>query len=296
VAPHVVRNSQHAHRFPWVFALVLLNFSTRLHLAHSSGRWCHRPASFGGLFECPQQSWRGTSHKRRHKLQALPPRRSELQNLIDPLAEFWDARVNAGLIRRGATDAPTDDSSEDPPFVPCPLDDHRTAAITLRNAEDYKVRLRSLWYQDVSGVLGLLFWCLIGEWLRKLNEGVEWMNFYRFAWNCKQHWNRPRTSRIRRSSNRRRWKCAECARCNPRSCTSPRTRCYWWPVLRPLAVRRARVPLQQDKIFRFPRDINKRRMYFIVRQDYQISRLVIFILMIIQERRFFILNNSPQLR
>jgi len=66
-------------------------------------------------------------------------RRSELQNLIDPLAEFRDARVNAGLIRRGATDAPTDDSREDPPFVPCPLDDHRTAAVTLRNAEGRKV-------------------------------------------------------------------------------------------------------------------------------------------------------------
>lgn len=64
---------------------------------------------------------------------------SELQDLIDPLAKFRNARVNPGLIGRGATDPPADDPGKDPPFVPRSLDNHRTAAVALKKAEGCKL-------------------------------------------------------------------------------------------------------------------------------------------------------------
>lgn len=61
---------------------------------------------------------------------------SELQDLIDPFAKLRDTRVNAGLIRRGTTDSPADDSGEDPSLVSRSLNNHRTAAVALRIEDD----------------------------------------------------------------------------------------------------------------------------------------------------------------
>lgn len=58
---------------------------------------------------------------------------SELQDLVDPFAKLRDARVNAGLIGHGATDAPANDPGENPPLIPRSLDDHRAAAVALKS-------------------------------------------------------------------------------------------------------------------------------------------------------------------
>lgn len=61
---------------------------------------------------------------------------SELQNLIDPFAKFRDARVNSGLVGRGAADSPADDPGENPPLVSRSLNDHRTTAVTLKRQQE----------------------------------------------------------------------------------------------------------------------------------------------------------------
>lgn len=61
----------------------------------------------------------------------------ELENLVYPFAELGDTSVNSRLIRDRATYPPTDHPGQDPSFVACPLDHHRSAAVTLQR---YKLR------------------------------------------------------------------------------------------------------------------------------------------------------------
>lgn len=56
----------------------------------------------------------------------------ELHDLVDPVSELGDARVDAGLVGLCAADAPRDDASQDPPLVVRPLDDHGPAAVALQ--------------------------------------------------------------------------------------------------------------------------------------------------------------------
>lgn len=46
----------------------------------------------------------------------------ELENLLDPIMEFWYPGINSGLVFLGTTDAPTDDSGK-----------HKTTVFTLYN-------------------------------------------------------------------------------------------------------------------------------------------------------------------
>lgn len=65
----------------------------------------------------------------RHNTQAKTARRLKLQNLIDPVSELGDARVDARLIGLRAANAPRDDAAQLEALVRLALQHHGATGI-----------------------------------------------------------------------------------------------------------------------------------------------------------------------